>query len=341
MSKKDYYKILGVAESASETEMKQAFRKLAKEYHPDRRPGDKQAEEKFKEINEAYEVLSDQQKRAQYDQFRKYGPANYGGGFQGGQPGGFDFGDLSDLFSRGRSRPGGRQQADDIWGYGGLGDIFGNIFGQGGHSAGSGDVRADVSVPFETAALGGKIQISIPVEDTCGHCQGSGAEPGSQVETCKHCRGRGSISVSQGSFAFSQPCPYCGGQGQVISKPCSVCHGQGEVNTEKKIMVSVPAGVDNGEKIRLQGLGQGGDLYLVVRVEPHNFFKRDGLDIYCEVPLDPEKIKDGVKIKVKTINGNKALVTIPPGTKAGAKFRLKGAGVHKGSSVGNQYVTIR
>lgn len=354
MNKKDYYKSLGVSETASEAEIKQAFRKLAKEYHPDRHPNDKQAEEKFKEINEAYEVLSDPQKKKQYDEFRKYGGADFGGFQQQGQPGGYDFGDINDLFSRGRRSSGGKAN-DFTWEFGGLGDIFSTIFDQGerfrqrqyGSNQGE-DISSELTIPFEVAALGGTLPIVVPHEDVCQHCHGEGAEPGSQVEQCPHCHGRGTISISQGSFAFNQPCPYCAGRGEIIKQPCRVCRGQGVVSVEKKINVRIPVAIDNHEEIRLRGLGKpgvaggkAGDLYVVVHLEPHHFFKREGLDVYCEVPLAKDLAAQGAKIKVKTINGNKALVTIPPGTRSGAVFRLRGAGLKKNSEVGNQYVQIK
>jgi molecular chaperone DnaJ len=352
MAKKDYYKILGVSENASVDEIKRAYRDLAKKYHPDANPDNSEAEERFKEISEAYQVLSDPEKRKQYDQLRRFG------GFPGGAPGadfrGFD---LGDLFGRARARPGtGAERVftfDDLFGFGGFSDILAEIFGRSPGAAGhraaqrGEDIHQEITVPFETAALGGKITIEVPRQEPCPHCSGTGAEPGSRVQTCPACHGTGLTSFSQGAFAVSRPCPNCGGRGTLISQPCRQCHGSGRATVRRKLAVKIPAGVEDGTKMRLRGQanpGPGGknpgDLILTVRVAPHRFFKRKGRDIYCEVPLDITKAILGTKIRVRTIHGKKAEIKIPAGTQNGTTFRLKGMGIRTEGGVGDQYVKV-
>ncbi len=346
MAKKDYYNILGVSENATEAEIKRAYRDLAKKYHPDANPGNREAEERFKEISEAYQVLSDPEKRKQYDQLRRFG------GFAGARPGA-DFGhfDFSDLFGRGRARTGGQRvfTFDDLFGFGGFGDLLSEILGRS-PAAGSRrgeDIHLEVTVPFETAATGGRVTIEVPREEACPRCAGTGAEPGSQVQTCPVCHGTGLTSVSQGGFAVSRPCPTCGGRGKLISQPCRQCHGSGRVPTRRRLAVSIPAGLEDGTRMRLRGQGDPGpggknpgDLILIVRVTPHRFFKRKGRDIYCEVPLDITKAILGTKIRVRTIHGKKAEIKIPPGTQNGTTFRLKGMGIRTKEGVGDQYVKV-
>jgi len=340
---KDLYKILGVSESASKEEIKKAFRKLAIQHHPDKRKGSKQAEERFKEINEAYQVLSDDNKRKQYDFMRKnphggmYGPGAQGyGGEQGIH---FNVDDLGDVFS----------------GLGGLGDIF-NFFGTGSRKNKQGrsrpvqgsDIQTTISIPFETAAQGGNYTLRISKNDLCGRCGGSGAEPGSKQAPCPRCGGTGSYFMSQGSFGFSRPCPECMGTGTKISQPCKDCHGTGISPHQKTITVKIPAGIKEGQKIRLAGEGEPsrsggsyGDLYIQINVESHPEFRREGDIIYSEKEIDLATAVTGGCLDVETLQGPVTL-KIPAGTQSGTKFKLKGRGVKsKVGRMGDHYVTVR
>src|SRR3989454_11497461 len=277
-SQRDYYQTLGVAETATTDEIKKTFRRLAKQYHPDRNPNNPQAAERFKEISEAHDVLSDAEQRKKYDQLRRYGAfagsgaggKGYGGPGGPGGAGGFsaDF-DLSDLGS-----------------FGGLGDLFSSIFGRRGpDSAVEADegVGAAVSIPFRVAALGGKVPVTLPVSEVCPTCGGNGAAPGATISTCPEGKGRGTISFGQGGFAVTRPCPVCRGKGTVPSQRCGTCQGSGEVRVEKRINVTIPPGTDEGTKVRLKGQGPKGqgDVVVEIRIEPDRFFRRDGLDVIC------------------------------------------------------------
>ena len=341
---KDYYGVLGVTSNATPDQIKRAYRKLAKKYHPDANPGDKSAGEKFKEISEAHAILADSERRKQYDQLRRYG-AFTGGGRGGGarpRPGGsgggggtrfeeFDPGDL---------------------GLGGLGDLFSSIFGGGGKRRGGSErgesVETVVSIPFRVAALGGKVPITVPVTEACSTCGGSGAAPGSTLSTCAECRGTGTVSFGYGGFAVKRPCPACRGRGKVAAQKCGTCQGVGELRVEKRLMITVPAGTDNGTKIRLKEQGPrgtggaaAGDLVVAFQVEPDRFFTRDGLDLHCSVSINVAQAMLGTRLKVRTVDGKHVVLRIPAGTQGGRTFRIKGQGIEKGGARGDQLVEIR
>lgn len=353
---KDFYSVLGVSSNASQDEIKKAFRKLAKQYHPDANANDPRAAEKFKEISEANNVVGDAEKRKQYDEMRRLGAfegfsgARGAGGFPGGRPGagaggpgaapgGFDFNNV------------------DIGGLGGLGDLFSSIFNQSGRStsgAGRGraaergqSVETQVPIPFRTAVAGGKIPVTLEVTEECQTCHGSGAAPGASMKICPECSGRGSVSFGQGGFAVNRPCPVCLGRGQVPSQPCPTCNGSGEVRTRKKVMISVPPGSDNGTKVRLKGQGgrganggPPGDLIVEFVVHPDRFFKREGLDLIASVPLNIAQVTLGSKISVRTIDDRKVALRIPPGTPSGKRFRVRGQGIQKGDEKGDLIVEV-
>ena len=348
MGAKDYYKILGVNEDANQDEIKSAYRRLAKQYHPDANPGNKQAEEKFKDISEAYEVLSDPQKRQKYDQMRKFG---FSGG-QGFDFGNFDFGEFGKAWHRSGQR-GFSFGGFDL--FGGLGDIFSQFFDMGerfrqkrhGPQKGK-DLYIEVSIPFELSISGGKATFSVEKEKVCPVCSGGGAKPGSKVQTCPECGGTGMITISQGGFAVSRPCPRCYGRGQIITNPCDRCHGTGRVRAKQTYSVKIPAGITDGKQIRLKGQGEpgiaggpAGDMLITVRVQPHHFFKRKGNDIECEVVLTPKQAVNGATVRVKTATGKKVQLKIPPGTTDGSVFRLAGMGVEQNGRRGDQYVKVR
>lgn len=344
MPAKDYYQVLGVSEGASAGEIKKTYRKLARKYHPDANPGDQAAEERFKEISAAYDVLSDPERRKQYDQMRRMG-AQAGFGAGGPREPGF-----------GGATGGGWQTIDleDLDGFGGLGDLFSSIFG-GRARARPRERRAqrgpdrlmEVQVPFKTAALGGDLTVEVPLEEPCPQCKGTGAEPGSKVETCPQCSGTGQVSLLQAGFAVQRPCPRCMGRGTLVENACRRCGGEGSVETRRKIKVKVPAAIEDGERIRLRGKGEpgvaggpAGDLYLVLRVKPDRFFRRDGLDIHCTVPITAFQAMLGTKIRVRTIHGTKVELKIPPGTQGGTRLRVKGQGIEKDGKHGDMYVEI-
>jgi molecular chaperone DnaJ len=349
---KDYYEILGVAENASQDEIKKAYRKLAKKHHPDANPDDPETEERFKEISEAYRVLSDPERRQKYDRMRKFGGMDaFGGrGARGGAAGsgaargpqgrgGFSFEDLSDM------------------GFGGLGDIFSSIFDRGGRgqrkTARRGpergrNVEYEVTVPFRTAVRGGKVRVDVPIREECATCDGSGAAPGATLETCEQCGGRGTVSFGQGGFSVNRPCPACMGRGRIPSDRCRVCNGQGEVRTRRKIKVKIPAGVEDGSRIRLSGQGErgpgggpSGDLVIRVRVKDDPFFERHGLNLVSEVPINLAQALLGSRIRVRTVDGKKVVLRIPPGTQSGTSFRIRGQGVQKEQQRGDQLVRVR
>ncbi|MEX2581758.1 MAG: molecular chaperone DnaJ [Gemmatimonadota bacterium] len=341
---KDFYRILGVAENASADEIKKAYRKLAKQYHPDANPNDAGAADRFKEVSEAYAVLSDEAKRKQYDQVRKFGGF---GGFRpgGGGPGTGGAAGQTETFS-----------FEDLGGLGGLGDIFGSIFDFGRKKGAGGRAQAAqrgqnveyaVEVPFETAARGGKISITVPVSEPCGSCGGNGAAPGTTPTTCPECKGSGSVVFGQGGFAVSRPCPACYGRGSIPTTPCPTCQGQGQVRTQRQLQVTVPAGVDTGSKLRIPeqgetgpGGGTRGDLILSFRVKPHRFFSRDGLDINCTVPINIAQATLGSKLRVRTVDGKHVVLRVPPATQSGTRFRIRGHGIEKGGRKGDQFVRV-
>ena len=337
-NKRDYYEVLGVSKGASEEEIKKAYKKLARKYHPDRNPGDKEAEEKFKEINEANEVLSDPDKKARYDQFGFAGvDPNYGAGAAGGGAygaGGFDFGDLGDIF----------------------GSFFGGGFGgaranpnapQRGES-----LRTSVNISFEEAAFGCEKEVSIDRIEQCPDCRGSGCAKGTTAEVCPDCRGSGVIQQRRqtplGYMSTSAPCQRCGGKGKIIHQPCPKCGGKGMIRHRKTIKVSIPAGIDNGQTISLRAQGNAGknggpagDLLIVVSVRPHEIFRREGTSVLCEAPITFTQAVLGAELEIPTIDG-KVKYTIPEGTQSGTTFRLKGKGIPglNGRGRGDQYVTV-
>jgi len=328
---KDYYRVLGVSRSAGKSEIKKAYRQLAKQYHPDANPDDKSSAERFKEVSEAYSVLSDPEQRKKYDLMRKLGAFTgvRGGGGPGGGPKFEDFG------------------FGGLGGLGGLGDIFSSIFGRGKRDVSVEPIEMTVVVPFRIAALGGKIPVSVSVSEACPVCGGGGAAPGSKVSTCDECKGRGTVSFGQGGFAVNRPCPRCLGRGNVASKLCGKCGGGGEVDVNKRLMVTIPPGTDSGSKVRLKGQGQRhptggkpGDLVVTFAVEPDRFFRREGSDLICTVPINVVGAALGTKIRVRTIDGKRVALRIPPGTQPGRKFRLKGMGIEKNGRRGDQFVEI-
>ncbi|HXW53639.1 MAG TPA: molecular chaperone DnaJ [Myxococcota bacterium] len=307
--KKDYYETLGVARDATESELKTAYRKLAHKYHPDKNPGNKDAEEQFKKASEAYAVLSDAQKRAQYDRFGHAGMGNMGEDVVSGI-------NIQDIF----------------------GDIFGDFFGGGSNKKRSraergADLRFDLSVKFNEAAFGCEKEITLRRNEACSVCKGSGAKPGTKKETCSSCRGTGEIRMQKGFFAIAQTCPTCGGSGAKITHPCTACHGSGYEQVSRTIKVKVPAGIEDGMQLRYVGEGEGGlfsgprgDLYVAIAIEPHPIFARDGNNVLCEVPISFVSAALGAKIDVPTLDG-KVQMTIPAGTQSGAVFRLKEKGI--------------
>ena len=337
-NKRDYYEVLGVQKGASEEEIKKAYKKMARKYHPDLNPGDKDAEEKFKEVNEAYEVLSDSEKKARYDQFGFAGvDPNFGaggGGYGGGV--GFDFGDLGDIF----------------------GSFFGGGFGGGqtrrnpnapqrGES-----IRMNLTISFEEAAFGCEKELELDRYESCETCRGSGAAPGTSPETCPDCGGSGVVQTRRqtpmGVFASTAPCSRCGGRGKIIKEPCKDCRGSGMVRRRRKIQASVPAGIDNGQTISIRGQGHAGknggpagDLLVTITVRPHELFRREGTSVLCEAPITFPQAVLGAELEIPTIDG-KVKYDIPEGTQSGTTFRLKGKGIPalNGRGRGDQYVTV-
>jgi molecular chaperone DnaJ len=348
---KDFYSVLGVGSNASQDEIKKAYRKLAKKFHPDANANDPKAAERFKEISEANNVLGDPEKRKQYDEMRRLGA------FDGGGFGGFGGGRSSRAGARGAT--GGAQtinfQDFDIGGLGGLGDLFSSMFGGGetrqtsrqrGPEKGQ-TVEANLDIPFRTAARGGKVPIELEVSEECGTCHGSGAAPGASLRICPECNGRGVISFGQGGFAVNRPCPVCLGRGQVPTERCPTCHGTGEVRARRKVLINVPPGVDTGSKIRLKGQGgkgnqngPAGDLIITFNVQPDKFYRRDGLDVIATVPLNIAQATLGTKISVRTLDGKKVAIKIPPGTPSGKRFRVRGQGIQKGDKKGDLIVEV-
>ena len=344
MPQEDYYEILGVSPNASDEEIRKAYRRLAKKYHPDRNKGDAAAEQKFKDISRANETLGDKKKRAEYDNFRKMGATGFGGmGFEQFRQYGF--------------KPGAGAQQGKTFRYedlgGGVGDLFKEFFDFGTTARSEQfepqkgqNVYLRIDVDFETSIRGGTTRISLPVEDVCARCKGSGAEPGTKTKKCPTCHGRGSVESVQGEFAFSRPCPNCYGRGKIVKSPCKACLGAGIVRQKKRISVKIPRGVADGAKIRVHDMGKPGiaggkrgNLYLRIHVGPHKTFKRKGNDIYSECPVGFVQAILGTKTYVETLKG-KIKIKIPPGTQPGTKLRLRGHGVTTDSTRGDHYVTV-
>lgn len=332
MAKRDYYEVLGVERSASEQEIKRAFRQLAKEHHPDRNPDNSEAERRFKEVNEAYEALKDPQKRAAYDQF---GHAAFE---QGGGPHGFgaDFGaSMSDIF-------------DDLFGEFMGGQRRGPRGGRGARQRGD-DLRYNMEVTLVEAYEGKAAQIRVPTSVKCEACTGSGTKPGSSPANCRTCGGAGKVRASQGFFTIERTCPSCQGRGEVINDPCSTCAGSGRVTKERTLSVNIPAGVEDGTRIRLAGEGEAGvrsgpagDLYIFLSIRPHEFFQRDGSDLFCRVPISMTTAALGGQIEVPNVGGGRSRVKIPEGTESGKQFRLrnKGMPVLRSSVTGDMYIQV-
>ena len=331
--KRDYYEVLGISKGASEDEIKKAYKKMARKYHPDLNPGDKDAEEKFKEVNEAYEVLSDANKKARYDQYGHAGvDPNFGAGAGAGFDGAFDFGDL--------------------------GDIFGSFFGGGARRTNPnapqrGDsIRVSVAISFEEAAFGCEKTVSFDRYETCSTCHGNGCAPGTSPETCPDCHGSGTVQqrrqTPMGVFATSAPCGRCGGKGKIIHQPCKDCRGTGFLRKRATLQASIPAGIDNGQTISLRGQGNAGknggpagDLLITITVRPHELFRREGTSVLCEAPITFTQAVLGAELEIPTIDG-KVQYTLPEGTQSGTTFRLKGKGIPaiNGRGRGDQYVTV-
>ena len=326
--KADYYETLGVAKGADDAAMKAAYRKLAMKYHPDRNQGDAGAEGKFKDLNEAYETLKDPQKRAAYDRYGHAAFENGGGGGQGfGGGGGF-----ADIFE----------------------DIFGEMMGGRGRRQSNGrergaDLRYNMEVTLEEAFAGKTAQVRVPSSITCDVCSGTGAKPGTQPTTCNTCGGAGRVRASQGFFSVERACPTCNGRGQIIKDPCTKCAGQGKITQERSLSVNIPAGIEDGTRIRLTGEGEAGvrggpqgDLYIFISIKPHAFFQRDGADLYCKVPISMTTAALGGQFEVATLDGTQTRVKVPEGTEYGKQFRLKGKGmpVLRQTVMGDLYIQI-
>jgi molecular chaperone DnaJ len=330
MAKDDYYETLGVDRGASEADVKKAYRKLAMQYHPDRNQGDAAAEQKFKELSEAYQVLSDAEKRASYDQF---GHAAFEGA-GGGPGGGFDYqSSFADVFD----------------------DLFGEFSGSrrggrgGARAARGADLRFNFEISLEEAFAGKQTTIRVPTSTGCATCKGSGAAEGAKPEACTTCQGAGKVRAQQGFFTIERTCPACRGEGRVVANPCRTCNGSGRVAKEKSLSVTIPAGVEDGTRIRLSGEGEAGlrgapagDLYIFLSVKAHRLFRRDGTNIYCRVPIPMTRATLGGSIEVPTLGGGRAKVTIPTGTQSGHQFRLKGKGMPmvRGARNGDMYIQV-
>ena len=332
MSKQDYYDLLGVERSADAAALKKSYRQAAMKYHPDRNPGDSEAEQKFKEVNEAYDVLKDSNKRAAYDQYGHAAFEHGGAGNRGGGQGGFDFSDVFEEFFGDFMGGGGRRQQS----------------ARGGMTRGA-DIRFDLEVTLEEAYLGKTENVKVPTTESCEPCGGSGAEEGSQPEVCDSCGGHGKVRTTQGFFMVERTCPRCQGSGHVILKPCNSCRGAGRVHKEKSLSVKIPKGVDDGQRIRLSGEGEAGlkggpsgDLYIFLNILAHEIFQRQGDILFCHIPIPMVHATLGGDFEVPTMDGKMARISIPSGTQTGRQFRLRGKGMPtiNSSHVGDMIVEV-
>jgi molecular chaperone DnaJ len=333
VSKRDYYEILEVTRTATESEIKSAYRKLAMKFHPDRNPGDQLAEEKFKECAEAYAILADGQKRSAYDRFGHAG-VGAAGGSAGFDPSVFaEFGDFADI----------------------LGNMFGfgDLFGGGGRRRGGpqrgSDLRYDLEISFEESARGAETTVQIPRQENCEQCHGTGAAPGSNASTCSQCKGHGQVRYQQGFFTVARTCPQCRGAGKIITKPCESCHGAGRVTRDRKITVRIPPGISTGQQLRLQNEGESGSaggpaghLFVVVHVHEHEFFRRDGNNLFCEIPVHFTTVALGGEVQVPTLDGHET-IKVPEGTQTGTTLRLKNKGMPdvNGRGRGDLFATVQ
>ncbi|MDR2435319.1 MAG: molecular chaperone DnaJ [Treponema sp.] len=336
MAKRDYYEVLGVQKNASKDDIKKAYRKLAIQYHPDKNPGNKEAEERFKEATEAYEVLADDQKKAAYDQFGFAGVEGMGGSQK----------DYSQVF----------RGFEDIFGdFSNISDIFGSFFGGRGFRGGGGqegvrqgaNLRYDIEIPFKDAVFGTKVEIQYSKNESCPACKGSGADNGSGRKTCPTCQGSGQVRHSQGFFSVASTCHACGGEGYIIERPCRECGGSGTQKKRQKIMVTIPAGVENGKRIVIPRQGDAGpnggpagDLYVFIRIKPHEYFERQGLDLYCAAPISVSQAALGADIHVPTLDGKTIKVKVPAGIQSGRMLRIRDEGVPSGGGRGNLYIKL-
>ena len=340
---KDYYAILGVDEKAGGEEIKKAYRRLAKRYHPDANRNDPKAADRFKEVGEANAVLSDPAKRKKYDRMRKLGAFGFSGARGGSRS------------SPATSPPSGGFSFEDLGGLGGFSDIFSSIFDRGDKQQTSKpkgprkgrNVEYNVEIEFMTAATGGKVSLSVPITEECATCRGSGGASGAEWKPCGECGGSGSVSFGQGGFAVKRPCPACMGRGRKASRPCESCRGAGEVHQSRKIQLAVPAGVETGSKVRLTGQGERGekggapgDLVITFKVKPHKLFRREGLDVHAKVAVNMARAILGSKISVDTISGKRVVLRVPPGTQSGTRFRIRGQGVRGKGRTGDQFVEV-
>jgi molecular chaperone DnaJ len=325
VAKRDYYDVLGIQKGASKDDIKKAYRKLAIQYHPDKNPGNKEAEEKFKEASEAYEILSDDQKRAAYDQFGFAGVEGMGGGQQ----------DYSQVF----------RGFEDI--FGDFSGIFDTFFGGSGGARQGANLRYDIEIPFKDAVFGTKVEIQYLRNEACPACKGTGAANGSGKKVCPTCAGSGQVRHSQGFFSMASTCPSCGGEGYIIEQPCKECSGSGTQKKRQKIMVTIPPGVENGKRVAIPrqgdagpGGGPPGDLYVFIRVKPHEYFERQDMDLYCAVPISVTQASLGAEIYVSTLDGKTIKVKIPPGIQNGKMLRIRDEGVPAGGRRGCLYIKL-
>jgi molecular chaperone DnaJ len=356
MAQQDYYAVLGVSASATQDEIKKQYRKLAAKHHPDKNPNDAKAAERFKEISEAYQTLGDAEKRKQYDDLRRLGA--FGGfGAARGSAGGARPGAGGNPY--GGAGPSINFEDLGLGGFGGgLGDLFSQMFGTGGAPASGGrarsrgpargqDVEQTLEIPFRTAAMGGKVEVQLETPEECSTCHGTGAAPGAKIQPCGECGGRGTVTFGQGGFAVSRPCPACLGRGQVPSQRCPTCNGSGELRARRTVAIAVPAGVDSGSKIRLKGQGgkgphngPSGDLLITFQVQSDRFYRREALDLVAPVPINIAQATLGSRVSVKTLDGKKVAIRIPPGTSSGRRFRVRGQGIEREGARGDLIVEV-